>query len=51
VKLMIAGIALVALLPAQTGHPVPRTDPNSRLAHEQLLAKARQGHIDIYAGF
>jgi lysophospholipase L1-like esterase len=27
---------------------VPRTDPNSRLAHEQLVQKARQGGIDIY---
>jgi lysophospholipase L1-like esterase len=28
--------------------PVPRTDHNSQLAHEQLLAKARQGGIDLY---
>ena len=28
--------------------PVPRTDRNSQLAHEQLLAKARQGGIDLY---
>ena len=28
--------------------PVQRTDPNSRLAHEQLIEKARQGGIDIY---
>jgi lysophospholipase L1-like esterase len=27
---------------------VPRADANSRLAHEQLLAKAKQGKIDIY---
>jgi lysophospholipase L1-like esterase len=26
----------------------PRTDKNSQLAHEQLLAKARQGGIDLY---
>jgi lysophospholipase L1-like esterase len=26
----------------------PRTDPNSKLAHEQLLAKARRGRIDVY---
>jgi lysophospholipase L1-like esterase len=26
----------------------PRADANSRLAHEQLLAKAKQGKIDIY---
>jgi lysophospholipase L1-like esterase len=28
--------------------PVARTDANSLAAHEQLLEKARQGHIDIY---
>lgn len=28
--------------------PVPRTDRNSQLAHEQLLAKTKQGHINIY---
>lgn len=34
---------------AQTAdQPAPRTDANSRLAHEQLLAKAKQGRIDLY---
>jgi lysophospholipase L1-like esterase len=28
--------------------PVPRRDKNSQVAHSQLLAKARQGRIDIY---
>jgi lysophospholipase L1-like esterase len=28
--------------------PKPRTDPNSRLAHEQLVQKAKQGGIDVY---
>jgi lysophospholipase L1-like esterase len=28
--------------------PVPRSDRNSRLAHEQLLAKAKLGRIDVY---
>jgi len=28
--------------------PAARTDANSLLAHEQLLAKAKQGRIDIY---
>ncbi len=28
--------------------PAPRTDKNSQLAHEQLLEKARHGHIDVY---
>jgi lysophospholipase L1-like esterase len=27
---------------------VPRTDQNSRIAHEQMVAKARQGRIDLY---
>jgi lysophospholipase L1-like esterase len=31
--------------PAQ---PVARTDANSKLAHEQLLEKARRGRIDVY---
>ena len=28
--------------------PIPRGDDNSRLAHEQLLEKTRQGRIDVY---
>ena len=28
--------------------PEPRTDKTSQIAHEQLLAKARQGGIDLY---
>ena len=28
--------------------PAPRTDRNSRIAHEQLVAKATQGGIDVY---
>ncbi len=40
---------LVATAPAQPAdRPAPRTDANSRLAHEQLLAKAKQGRIDVY---
>ncbi|WP_165233298.1 GDSL-type esterase/lipase family protein [Aquisphaera insulae] len=27
---------------------IPRTDPNSIAAHEQLLRKAKQGRIDVY---
>lgn len=33
---------------ARADLPTPRTDPNSKLAHEQLLTKARQGGIDLY---
>jgi lysophospholipase L1-like esterase len=32
----------------QADQPVPRTDRNSTLAHEQLLEKAAKGGIDIY---
>jgi len=38
----------VTVAAAPADQPAPRTDPNSRLAHEQLLAKARQGGIDVY---
>jgi lysophospholipase L1-like esterase len=34
--------------PASASEPQPRSDANSRLAHEQLLQKAKQGGIDIY---
>jgi lysophospholipase L1-like esterase len=33
---------------AGADQPVPRTDRNSQLAHAELLAKARQGRIDVY---
>jgi lysophospholipase L1-like esterase len=35
-----------AAVPAD--QPAPRTDPNSQIAHQQLLEKARSGKIDIY---
>jgi lysophospholipase L1-like esterase len=38
-------------LAAQNGpadRAAPRTDKNSQIAHEQLLAKAKQGRIDVY---
>ena len=50
-KTILAGIAMISLLPAQTvpaDQPSPRTDKNSQLAHEQLLAKTKQGRIDVY---
>ena len=34
--------------PDSAALPSPRTDANSMLAHEQLVAKARQGGIDLY---
>ena len=33
---------------AQADQPSPRTDDNSKLAHEQHLAKKTQGKIDVY---
>jgi (4-O-methyl)-D-glucuronate---lignin esterase len=51
VKTILAGVAMISLLPAQTvraDRPAPRTDKNSQVAHEQLLAKAKQGRIDVY---
>ena len=47
-KVLGAVVAMALLLSAQADRPLPRTDPNSRIAHEQLLAKARQGRIDVY---
>ncbi len=34
--------------PGSASHPQPRSDANSRLAHEQLFQKAKQGGIDVY---
>jgi lysophospholipase L1-like esterase len=33
---------------ASAAIPVPRSDTNSKLAHQQLLAKAKAGGIDLY---
>jgi lysophospholipase L1-like esterase len=51
VKIILAAIAWISLLPAQTvsaDRPAPRTDKNSQIAHEQLLAKTKQGRIGVY---
>src|SRR5688500_976232 len=48
---VIAGAVIAAALQAAAaaaGQPVPRNDENSRLAHTQLLEKARSGRIDVY---
>ena len=47
-RALFCGLGLVAVMPAQADRPVPRSDNNSRIAHEQLLAKTKQGRIDIY---
>lgn len=46
-KTPLAGFAILSLLPAQVV-PVARNDKNSQIAHEQLLAKRKQGRIDVY---
>jgi len=50
VRVLVAGGALLApqAPTAPADRPVPRSDANSMLAHEQLLDKARKGGIDIY---
>lgn len=40
--------ATPAAAPPPADHPAPRTDPNSLIAHEQLLEKAKKDHIEIY---
>ena len=47
-KTLLAVLATAGLLAAQADQPAPRTDKNSQLAHEQLLAKTKQGRIDVY---
>jgi lysophospholipase L1-like esterase len=45
---LVAAISLLPASPVSADLPVPRADANSRLAHEQLLEKARKGRIDVY---
>ncbi len=50
-RVFFTGLATASLLCAQltpADRPVPRTDPNSQLAHEQLLTKRTLGRIDVY---
>ncbi len=53
-KKAFAALTLIPIALAQTGaarradEPLPRSDRNSQIAHEQLLAKRKQGRIDIY---
>jgi lysophospholipase L1-like esterase len=47
-KILIVGLAMAWVLSAQADRPAPRADKNSQVAHEQLLAKAKQGRIDVY---
>jgi lysophospholipase L1-like esterase len=47
-KTLLAGLAAAGCLWAQADQPAPRADQNSQVAHQQLLAKAKQGGIDVY---
>ena len=47
-RVLLTGIAIAFVLSAQADRPAPRADQNSKIAHEQLLEKAKQGRIDIY---
>src|SRR5271163_41998 len=40
--------SLLAQPPVPADRPAPRTDQNSMIAHQQLLAKSKQGRIDVY---
>jgi lysophospholipase L1-like esterase len=47
---LLAGSTLArqATGPAPADRPVPRADANSKVAHAQLVEKARRGRIDVY---
>lgn len=44
----LAALTALGLAAATADRPVPRTDANSLLAHEALVAKAKHGGIDLY---
>src|SRR3984885_14254378 len=49
---IIAALAIACSLwaqaPVHANRPAARTDPNSMIAHQELLAKSKQGRIDAY---
>ena len=47
-KAAFAPSAAPVAAPPPADQPAPRTDPNSLIAHEQLLDKTKKGRIDIY---
>jgi lysophospholipase L1-like esterase len=47
-RAQLAALALTSVAWAQADKPAPRTDENSRIAHQQLLEKAKRGGIDVY---
>src|SRR5579863_2985972 len=44
----MSGPIFAAPGPGSAAQPVPRNDPNSLLAHEQMVHKAKQGGIDVF---
>jgi lysophospholipase L1-like esterase len=46
--LLAGAVATAALAQAPADRPLPRTDDNSKIAHTQLLEKAKAGGIDVY---
>jgi len=47
-KAAFSPTAALQVAPPPADQSAPRTDPNSLLAHEQLLDKAKKDHINIY---
>ena len=47
-KIAFSPSAGTQVVPPPADQPAPRTDPNSLIAHEQLLEKAKKDHIEIY---
>src|ERR1051326_8665017 len=47
-KIPAAAILAATFAFAQADVPAPRTDRNSQIAHDQLLAKTKQRKIDVY---
>jgi lysophospholipase L1-like esterase len=48
VPLLLVVATSIAQNPVPADQPSPRSDQNSMIAHQELLEKARKGHIKIY---
>ena len=44
----VASLTVAEIRGQQADQPVPRTDANSKLAHEQMVAYLKKGKIDVY---
>ncbi len=45
---LLPALVQTPIAPIPADQPAPRSDPNSLVAHAQLLDKAKQGKIDVY---